>query len=195
MTVAADRRELIADTALDVIASDGIRALTHRAVDRRLDLPLGSTSYYFRTRRDLLTAAVTHLTACSRTRFDSMGSGPVVEPSAAARSIAHYLDRLIAERERDVRARLALATEFTHDDEMRTALASSLFSHTDALSLMRTLATDDPERNAAGLVMLCEGVVFDRTVGARTGPPPGTPASVATLSATIETFLRGAARL
>lgn len=49
---------MIADAALEIIAEEGARSLSHRAIDRRLALPLGSTSYYFRTRRALLDAAV-----------------------------------------------------------------------------------------------------------------------------------------
>ena len=42
-----DRRELIAEAALEVLEADGGRGLTHRAVDRRAGLPQGSTSNYF----------------------------------------------------------------------------------------------------------------------------------------------------
>lgn len=45
MARSPDRRALIAETTLDLIARDGLRALTHRAVDRALDLPDGSCSY------------------------------------------------------------------------------------------------------------------------------------------------------
>jgi DNA-binding transcriptional regulator YbjK len=45
------RRALIADAAISTLARDGMRGLTHRAVDRTAGLPEGSASYYFRTRR------------------------------------------------------------------------------------------------------------------------------------------------
>ncbi len=48
------RRTLIADAALDVLAHTGARGLTHHAVDGRAGLAKGSTSYYCRTRVDLL---------------------------------------------------------------------------------------------------------------------------------------------
>ena len=49
------RRELL-QAALQVVADEGLRGLTHRAVDRRAGLPEGSCSAYFRTRRALQTA-------------------------------------------------------------------------------------------------------------------------------------------
>src|SRR3954452_20690742 len=48
------RRELLA-AALQVVAADGLRGLTHRAVDRRAGLPEGTCSAYFRTREALQT--------------------------------------------------------------------------------------------------------------------------------------------
>ena len=46
------RRELL-DAALHVVADEGLRGLTHRAVDRRAGLPEGTCSAYFRTREAL----------------------------------------------------------------------------------------------------------------------------------------------
>jgi DNA-binding transcriptional regulator YbjK len=50
-----DRKTLIADTALALLGRTGAKGLTHRAVDAEAGLPLGSTSFYCRTRLDLLT--------------------------------------------------------------------------------------------------------------------------------------------
>ncbi|WP_031071473.1 TetR/AcrR family transcriptional regulator [Streptomyces sp. NRRL S-118] len=55
------RAELIADTALALLAERGMRGLTHRAVDERAGLPQGSTSNHARTRQALLEAAVRRL--------------------------------------------------------------------------------------------------------------------------------------
>ncbi len=55
------RAELIADTALALLAERGMRGLTHRAVDEAAGLPPGSTSNHARTRAALLKAAVRRL--------------------------------------------------------------------------------------------------------------------------------------
>ena len=49
------RRELL-DAALHVVADEGLRGLTHRAVDREAGLAEGSTSAYFRSRDALQSA-------------------------------------------------------------------------------------------------------------------------------------------
>lgn len=90
MASSPDRRTLIAETTLDLIARDGLRALTHRAVDRALALPDGSCSYYFRTRGALLDAAVHRLAERSRDAFEHSGlTRPTtpVDVDAAARDL------------------------------------------------------------------------------------------------------------
>jgi DNA-binding transcriptional regulator YbjK len=57
----ADRRAQIAEAGIAILASRGVRALTHLAIDRELGLPDGSTSYYARTRRDLIAVIVDRL--------------------------------------------------------------------------------------------------------------------------------------
>jgi AcrR family transcriptional regulator len=61
-TPTRSRAELIGDTAIEVLAAEGARGLTHRAVDRAAGLPPGSTSNHARTREALLTCALTRIT-------------------------------------------------------------------------------------------------------------------------------------
>ncbi|MFT4127472.1 MAG: TetR family transcriptional regulator, partial [Gordonia sp. (in: high G+C Gram-positive bacteria)] len=48
-----------------MIARDGLRALTHRAVDREAGIPQGSTSYHAATRQSLVELIVDGLAAKS----------------------------------------------------------------------------------------------------------------------------------
>lgn len=59
----ADRKTRLADAAIDVLGTGGVRALTHRAVDTRAGLPQGTCSYHFPSRTALLTAALTRIAA------------------------------------------------------------------------------------------------------------------------------------
>lgn len=87
----------MADAALLLLAREGARGLTHRAVDAELQLPTGSTSYYYRTRKALLLAAAERLLALdlvdlSRIPEDLDGLGRLLErwlaPGARERSLA-----------------------------------------------------------------------------------------------------------
>ena len=57
-----DRRARIARAAIDIVAERGVDGLTHRAVATTAGVPLGSTTYHFRTLDDLLEVAL-HLAA------------------------------------------------------------------------------------------------------------------------------------
>ncbi|MDP7703462.1 MULTISPECIES: TetR/AcrR family transcriptional regulator [unclassified Mycobacterium] len=50
------RRRLLCDTAIQLLAEEGAKGLSHPKVDQRAGLPAGSTSFYFRTRAALLLA-------------------------------------------------------------------------------------------------------------------------------------------
>ncbi|MDZ7931383.1 MAG: hypothetical protein U5N21_15545 [Rhodococcus sp. (in: high G+C Gram-positive bacteria)] len=54
----SDRRRLLADGAIELLATDGVHGLTHRRLDKSLGIPAGSTSNIFRRRIDLLRAAL-----------------------------------------------------------------------------------------------------------------------------------------
>lgn len=47
------RRELLADAGIAVLAREGSRGLTHRAIDAEAGVPMGTTSNYFRTKQTL----------------------------------------------------------------------------------------------------------------------------------------------
>lgn len=52
------RRRTIADAGLTVLAREGSRGLTHRAVDAAAQVPTGTTSNYFRSRDALIEGLV-----------------------------------------------------------------------------------------------------------------------------------------
>ncbi|WP_395576998.1 TetR/AcrR family transcriptional regulator [Streptomyces sp. BK79] len=51
------RRAALLDGAIEVLAREGARGLTQRAVDKEAGVPIGTTSNYFRNRDDLLVQA------------------------------------------------------------------------------------------------------------------------------------------
>ncbi|MGW3465775.1 TetR family transcriptional regulator, partial [Streptomyces olivaceoviridis] len=80
--MATDRRTLLADTAITVLADSGMRGLTHRAVDRAAQLPPGTTSAYYRTRQALLTALVRRLVVLDQAELEERGAATPVPRTA-----------------------------------------------------------------------------------------------------------------
>ncbi|MGV9610682.1 TetR/AcrR family transcriptional regulator [Nocardia xishanensis] len=186
-----DRRTLIVDAAIELIARSGIRALTHRALDTALALPPGSSSYYFRTKRALIEAIADRISA--RSRSDFVAAGFAAPDAADLPSIAHgvavWLDRLLLERRDHLIARHALIIDLIGDPELHTRLSKSLFSLESAQELFRANDFPDPDTAAADFLAVLEGAVFDRLAGNRSDLPPGTPAGISQLTTLLSTYL------
>ncbi|WP_017569966.1 TetR/AcrR family transcriptional regulator [Nocardiopsis halotolerans] len=56
-----ERRRALLDAAIDVLAEEGARGLTFRAVDTRAEVPRGTASNYFANRAELLLQAGAHV--------------------------------------------------------------------------------------------------------------------------------------
>src|SRR6266542_2374093 len=116
------RQTDIADAAIATLARDGMRGLTHRAVDRTAGLPEGSTSYYFRTRQALLQAAIERLAEVDASEIPAL---PHDDPDALAHAAAELVERwLTTGRERQL-ARYELALEATRRPHLREVLVAS----------------------------------------------------------------------
>ncbi|NKS49562.1 TetR family transcriptional regulator [Rhodococcus hoagii] len=183
------RRESICEAALDLAAEGGNHAVTHQAIDRRLSLAKGSTSYYFRTRDALVGAAVRRLTERSRAAFaEAYGAGGV-SVEGAADLMADQIVLLLTGRRRDVLARYALAVDAADDEELRPALAGCLFSVEKATGLLEALGASDPDSAAHDLISLLEGLVFDSVYGSRSVLAGGSTPSTQRFRVTIRLWL------
>ncbi|MET8762263.1 TetR family transcriptional regulator [Lentzea sp. NPDC004782] len=176
------RRDLITDAAIQLVAEQGMRGLTHRAVDRRAGLPEGSTSAYFRTRKALVEGFVARLAELER-----LDVAP--DPDDVAGSLARTLDSWLVERNRTL-ARYAAMLEATHHPELRSILVHT--PREQATALARQLGHEDPERAGAHFTAFLEGLLFYRLVGGGSAdcPKPGTAESVRDLKLAVEKALR-----
>jgi DNA-binding transcriptional regulator YbjK len=68
------RRRRLLDAALHVVADEGLRGLTHRAVDRRAGLPEGTCSAYLRTRHALLAALTEYVASTLHADVDALAA-------------------------------------------------------------------------------------------------------------------------
>lgn len=68
-----DRRSALLDATLELIGEGGLAAATHRRVEARVGLPHGTTTYWFKSKRALLDAAVDRLLERDRARADEIG--------------------------------------------------------------------------------------------------------------------------
>jgi DNA-binding transcriptional regulator YbjK len=170
------RRAEIADAAIATLARDGMRGLTHRAVDRAAGLPEGSASYYFRTRQALLQATVERLAELDTSdMLDSTGMLPSTGLAALpGLDLDTFVDAaagiveswLTTGRERQL-ARYELALEATRRPELRQALiASGAAIRAMVASQFAAAGIRQPGQRAADFVAFLDGLLFDQIAGA-----------------------------
>ena len=182
------RRALIADAAISTLARDGMRGLTHRAVDRTAGLPEGSASYYFRTRQALLQATVERLAELTST--DMLASAALVDSAApvdgaasvdgaavsprpgqelsafGALTAALVESWLTAGRERQL-ARYELSLEATRRPELRQTLVTTGAAIRAVIAgRFAAAGVPEPAQRAADFAAFIDGLLFDQIAGA-----------------------------
>ncbi|WP_436736015.1 TetR/AcrR family transcriptional regulator [Streptomyces sp. BBFR102] len=166
--MASVRRTFLADAALDVLADEGMRGLTHRAVDRRAAVPPGTTSAYFRTRAALLTGLVARLVQLDQAELQAAADG-----LSPLRTVGELVDGLVAlarrrltgEGRRRSLARHACAVESVRDGELREILAPRENGAREAvLQFLVKSGVADARSRTDTLLTCVDGLVFDRLV-------------------------------
>jgi AcrR family transcriptional regulator len=164
-----NRREQIGEAGIRVIAARGVRGLTHRAIDTELSLAPGSTSYYARTKRDLITLIIDRLAA--HTRVDISGFSlpePLTVPRVAA--VMNQTLEWMMRRPDEHAARFALLVEYRHDPNLLASLTTESPLRetliTAARSALGRLGVDDPDAHAPDLIGLLDSLLLQRVAGA-----------------------------
>jgi DNA-binding transcriptional regulator YbjK len=180
--VISQRAELIADTAIRLLAERGMRGLTHRAVDEAAALPPGSTSNYARTRAALLEVALARLTELETAQFAEIGAagGAPGAESLAAESLgaesladlmATVLHRQLTKGRTTTMARYELALEATRRPELRRVYDESGRRFRDmTIAVLDAAGSRDPVRHGLQLVAFGDGLLFDALAGAGATP-------------------------
>ena len=179
-----DRRQRIANAGIALIARGGTHRLTHRAVDAEAGLPNGSTSYYARSRRDLIRLVMEQLSAESQADLTDLEVPEKLTVRQATDLVGRLAKRLILNGDAQA-ARFALMFEVRDDDELRRELTvdAPVRSSFDekAVKLLRALGATDPEGTAPEFVALVDAVLMYRAVEAAPIDPVGV----------VETYLTG----
>src|SRR3954451_20452736 len=118
------RRRALLEAALHVVADEGLRGLTHRAVDRRAGLPEGTCSAYFRTRQALQLGVGEYVAATLAGDVDALGAELVECEGDADRALA--LTLALFERWLDARELIITKLELSMEAPRNPAVAEVL---------------------------------------------------------------------
>ncbi|MEU0669659.1 TetR family transcriptional regulator [Streptomyces lavendulocolor] len=148
-----ERRTALLDAAIDVLAAEGARGLTFRAVDARAGVPAGTSSNYFADRDDLLTQAGSRIHARLVPAPETVDAAMRPEPNRAlvTELMKWLVRRITAERtgylallelRLEATRRPALQAELTRvvraelDENVRFHLASGLPGDADTVLVL-----------------------------------------------------------
>jgi AcrR family transcriptional regulator len=151
------RRPLLADTAITILARDGGRGLTHRAVDREADVPEGTTKNYFPSRETLLAAAADRMAEQHRAAVDRLRD---TTPAGATPHQLRALYPALIRRAVDIDPTQALAMvelylEGVRRPTIRAALGEMATANAQAAVQLHHAAGVATDTTAAGLLDAC----------------------------------------
>ncbi|MFG2147766.1 TetR/AcrR family transcriptional regulator [Streptomyces sp. NPDC048696] len=128
-----ERRTALVDAAIEVLAREGARGLTFRAVDTEAKVPIGTASNYFTSRDDLFTQAGRHIHV--RMTPDPAEVAEALRPAPSRELVASLMQwvlrRTVKERTGYL-ALLELRLEATRRPELREALTEAIRAELEA---------------------------------------------------------------
>ena len=154
-------RERALDAAIELVGTEGLRALTHVRVDERAGLPRGSTSNYFRTRAALLSGVVDWIAEREL---------PEVNAASSPASAADFVDAMCGLFDYTTRAnrtmttaRLVLFMEASHNPSLREALSRGRAAmESSVVPALTRLGAQDPQTAANAIAACFEGLILHR---------------------------------
>ena len=117
-----NNRQRVLDAAIDLLGREGVRALTHLRIDQRAGLPKGTASNYFRTRASLLKGVVDTMVASELPAVAHAFMPATVDDLVD--EMVNLFDFMTGPNRVLTSARLAMIVEASHDEELRSTLAT-----------------------------------------------------------------------
>jgi AcrR family transcriptional regulator len=158
------RRAQLTDAAIALLAEAGVHGVTHRAVERRADLPAGTASNYFRSREALLVATAERVIALHHADMAHAAAQDPGTGDTPTRTVELIADSLLAAAT-TYRARYLAIFELRLESLRRPALVATLESLSDATVAFTQRHHADldlaiPPEAVATMVALYGGALF-----------------------------------
>ncbi|HEX5332189.1 MAG TPA: TetR family transcriptional regulator [Cellulomonas sp.] len=148
------KREQILDASVRVFGTGGASAVTHRAVAKVAHVPLGSTTYYFTDRDDLLLQTMAHARASEAVRLasivDALDEALTIDRSVEVLT-EMFFDKTVADPLYDL-ALFEMFMEATRNVTVREEARE--WSRMIGSLVDRVLPPSDPDLPRAGVVQI-----------------------------------------
>jgi len=165
----AARRRALLDATVRVIGRGGIAAVDHRAVAAEAGVPLGSTTYYFDSKDDMVARALEHVAEreSERLRAESEGGALDVGPDLLPERLADIVIQAWAGDRITLLAQYELYLESARRPDLRPAAERWDAAYRELLQhALELLGAPDPPRRARLLCAGLDGLLLDHVATA-----------------------------
>jgi DNA-binding transcriptional regulator YbjK len=126
-----ERRRDLCDAAIQLLADDGAKGLSHLKVDGRAGVPDGTTSFYFRTRSALLHAVAERMVELDLATLQTVADSAAVDDGSAASALAKVVIQSGEEPQLSrTRARYEMTIQATRDPAIGATLQRAVDAFT-----------------------------------------------------------------
>lgn len=159
----AATRERALQAAVEVLGTAGLRALSHARVDVQANLPPGSTSNWFRTRRALLGGVVDWIAERERADFDPAAMPATTGLEGLVEGLSAMAELQTGPFATRTRARYALFLELAADPELGEPLRRQRHEFERWTEQMVTaVGIADPVPATRAIMALADGLLLHR---------------------------------
>lgn len=161
----AARREALLEAVLKIVADVGADAVTHRRVAEVADLPLASTTYWFESKEQLLTAALELAAQRDMARLQEFIAEPIDDSDdpleLAVAAILEPLDESLQASRGSLLATYLLLLEAARRPNLQEVAREWTEAYLNLLSrLFKRAGSDDPATDAELLLGAADGLLI-----------------------------------
>ena len=165
-----ERIDEILRATLDVIRREGLGAVTHRSVSEECGVPLGSLTYYFASKQELLRAALRLFVAEDVDRLRATAEELLARGAAGPEVVERFAAVLESEQTGGV-AQFELYLEASRDPDLRQTAIESLRVYGEVAELaLRAAGVPDPAAAASIVVAAIDGMGLHRLAAGPEAP-------------------------
>ncbi|MEZ5120733.1 MAG: TetR family transcriptional regulator [Solirubrobacterales bacterium] len=164
-----ERVEQILRATLSVISRGGVAAVTHRTVAEEAGVPLGSLTYYFASKQDLLREALRLHVAEDAGRLHDLTAGLAARGASGEEIVAAFAQQF-ADGHPDI-AQFELYLEAARDPQLREVAAESLRAYAEVGEFAMRAAGIPQAKLMAGIVVATiDGIGMHRAAAGDEAP-------------------------
>lgn len=157
------RREALLRATVEIVAENGIGGATHRAIAKRADVPLSTTSYFFASIDEMVTEALRGVVERSVERLDAVAAALAAEQPGRAAALDQFVEVLLDLSDVENAAQFEAYLDASRRPDLHTAVRTAVSAFEQvARTALEAAGAARPEAGARAFVALADGFAMNR---------------------------------